>query len=45
MVAIDVVTEDGNEIHCSAVENEELYWLARGGGPGINIASPSGICY
>ncbi|KAL6803674.1 FAD binding domain protein [Trichoderma sp. SZMC 28012] len=35
MVAIDVVTEDGNEIHCSAVENEELFWLARGGGPGF----------
>ena len=35
MVAIDVVTAEGKQVHCDTAENEELFWLARGGGPGM----------
>ncbi|KAI1880603.1 hypothetical protein JX265_000843 [Neoarthrinium moseri] len=33
--SLDVVTADGEEIHCSANENADLYWAARGSGPGF----------
>lgn len=33
--AVDVVTADGDVLHCNASENSELYWLARGAGPGF----------
>ena len=36
MVGVDVVTAEGEELHCSIAENEDLFWLARGGGPGIS---------
>ncbi|MBL8793577.1 MAG: FAD-binding oxidoreductase [Planctomycetia bacterium] len=32
---IDVVTADGELIHASADENADLYWSARGAGPGF----------
>ncbi|KAJ0416726.1 hypothetical protein BJY00DRAFT_316607 [Aspergillus carlsbadensis] len=33
--AIDVVTADGEALHCNQEQNEELYWAARGSGPGF----------
>ena len=33
--ALDAVTADGELIHINAQENPELFWAARGGGPGL----------
>lgn len=33
--ALDVVTAAGELMRCSAEENEDLYWAARGAGPGF----------
>lgn len=33
--AVDIVTADGVLRHASALENPELYWAVRGGGPGL----------
>jgi len=33
--ALDVVTAAGQLVHCSADENVDLYWAARGAGPGF----------
>ncbi|KAI0394236.1 FAD-binding domain-containing protein [Xylariaceae sp. FL0594] len=35
IVGVDVVTADGRVIHCSEDENEDLFWAARGAGPGF----------
>ncbi|GAA4703008.1 FAD-binding oxidoreductase [Nocardioides conyzicola] len=35
VVAVDVVTADGALVHASADENADLYWAARGSGPGF----------
>jgi FAD/FMN-containing dehydrogenase len=35
VVAIDVVTADGELRHADASENSDLYWAARGSGPGF----------
>ncbi|GAA2634605.1 FAD-binding oxidoreductase [Paractinoplanes durhamensis] len=35
VVAVDVVTADGSRLHCDATENSDLYWAARGAGPGF----------
>ncbi len=35
IVGIDVVTAEGEELYLSSVENEELFWAARGAGPGF----------
>ena len=35
VVAVDVVTAAGELVRCSATENEDLYWAARGSGPGF----------
>ncbi|KAL1638236.1 hypothetical protein SLS56_000044 [Neofusicoccum ribis] len=35
IVAIDVVTADGRQLHCTEQENSELLWAARGAGPGF----------
>lgn len=35
IAAIDAVTADGSFIHCSADQNSELFWAARGAGPGF----------
>ena len=32
---VDIVTADGELRHASATENPELFWAARGGGPGL----------
>lgn len=34
IVGIDVVTADAREIYCSESENADLFWAARGSGPG-----------
>ncbi|RAH76581.1 FAD-binding domain-containing protein [Aspergillus japonicus CBS 114.51] len=33
--AVDVVTARGDVLHCNATQNRELYWAARGAGPGF----------
>ncbi|KXT01831.1 hypothetical protein AC578_1999 [Pseudocercospora eumusae] len=33
--AVDVVTASGELVHCNAEQNSELYWMARGSGPGF----------
>ncbi|KAJ5145417.1 hypothetical protein N7448_002809 [Penicillium atrosanguineum] len=33
--AVDVVTAEGNLLHCNAEQNQELYWASRGAGPGF----------
>ncbi|KAL2844818.1 hypothetical protein BJY01DRAFT_263783 [Aspergillus pseudoustus] len=33
--AVDVVTAEGEALHCNQEENQELYWAARGAGPGF----------
>ncbi|KAK3941463.1 FAD binding domain protein [Diplogelasinospora grovesii] len=33
--SVDVVTADAKVVHCSAVENADLFWAARGSGPGF----------
>ncbi|MFT4265165.1 MAG: FAD-binding oxidoreductase [Nocardioides sp.] len=35
VVALDVVTAEGELVRCSAEENPDLYWAARGAGPGF----------
>jgi FAD/FMN-containing dehydrogenase len=34
LLAVDVVTADGKQLHCNEAENSELLWAARGAGPG-----------
>ncbi|KAF2798433.1 Glucooligosaccharide oxidase [Melanomma pulvis-pyrius CBS 109.77] len=33
--AIDVVTADGQQLRCDEQQNEDLFWAARGAGPGF----------
>ncbi|KAH8162390.1 hypothetical protein CIB48_g5853 [Xylaria polymorpha] len=35
IIGIDVVTADSREIYCSNTENSDLFWAARGAGPGF----------
>ncbi|KAF9638572.1 FAD linked oxidase [Lasiodiplodia theobromae] len=35
VVGVDVVTADGQQLHCTETENSELLWAARGAGPGF----------
>lgn len=35
VVGLDIVTADGEIVHASADENPDLYWAARGSGPGF----------
>ncbi|KAH8903135.1 FAD binding domain protein [Coniochaeta sp. PMI_546] len=35
VVGIDVVTAEGRELHASSVENADLFWAAKGAGPGF----------
>ncbi|KAF6808706.1 hypothetical protein CSOJ01_07378 [Colletotrichum sojae] len=35
IAAIEVVTADGRELRCSETENADLFWAARGAGPGF----------
>jgi FAD/FMN-containing dehydrogenase len=35
VVGLDVVLADGTQVHASAEQNADLYWAARGAGPGF----------
>ena len=35
VTGIDAVTADGRQVHADATENADLYWAARGAGPGF----------
>lgn len=35
VIGVDVVTAAGEQIHCNADTNPEMYWAARGAGPGF----------
>jgi FAD/FMN-containing dehydrogenase len=35
VIGIDVVTADGEQIYCDAENHPDLYWAARGSGPGF----------
>ena len=35
VIGIDAVTADGRRVHADADENADLYWAARGAGPGF----------
>ncbi|MBS1795889.1 MAG: FAD-binding oxidoreductase [Acidobacteria bacterium] len=35
VIGIDVVTADGEYLHCDERENADLFWAARGAGPGF----------
>lgn len=35
LVGIDVITAEGNLVHANAAQNSDLYWAARGSGPGF----------
>ncbi len=35
VIGIDVVTADGRQLYCDAENNADLYWAARGSGPGF----------
>ncbi|WP_204809243.1 FAD-binding oxidoreductase [Mycobacterium riyadhense] len=35
VVGVDVITADGEQIHCDADNHADLYWAARGAGPGF----------
>lgn len=38
VLGLDVVTADGEQIYCDAEHYEDLYWAARGSGPGFFAA-------
>ncbi|CAI4212674.1 unnamed protein product [Parascedosporium putredinis] len=40
IASIEVVTADGEELTCSETENSDLFWAARGSGPGLPTADP-----
>ncbi|KAJ5784613.1 FAD binding domain protein [Penicillium pulvis] len=35
VLGLDVVTAEGELIHCNSTQNQDLYWAARGAGPGF----------
>ncbi|KAA1248342.1 FAD-binding oxidoreductase [Mycobacterium simiae] len=35
VIGLDVITADGEQIHCDADHHPDLYWAARGAGPGF----------
>ena len=39
IAGIDVVTASGESLYCSETENTELFWCARGAGPGMRYTS------
>lgn len=35
VIGLDVITADGEQVHCSEDQHPDLYWAARGAGPGF----------
>ncbi|EFX03505.1 oxidoreductase [Grosmannia clavigera kw1407] len=35
VLAVDIITADGERLHCNRSQNIDLYWAARGAGPGF----------
>ncbi|MBW0011697.1 FAD-binding oxidoreductase [Mycobacterium sp.] len=35
VIGLDIITADGEQIHCDADNHADLYWAARGAGPGF----------
>lgn len=35
LIGIDMILADGRQVHASATENSDLFWAARGSGPGF----------
>ncbi|KAJ5758967.1 hypothetical protein N7520_006123 [Penicillium odoratum] len=35
VMGLDVVTAEGELIHCNSTQNQDMYWAARGAGPGF----------
>ncbi|ORV33523.1 FAD-binding oxidoreductase [Mycobacterium conspicuum] len=35
VIGVDVITADGEQLHCDADNHPDLYWAARGAGPGF----------
>jgi len=35
VIGLDVITADGEQVHCDADNDADLYWAARGAGPGF----------
>jgi FAD/FMN-containing dehydrogenase len=40
IVAIEVVTAEGEVLLCNETQNKDLLWAARGAGPGSKFQSP-----
>ena len=40
VLGVDVVTADGELVHCDKNENTDLYFAARGAGPGMTSIFP-----
>lgn len=40
IVGLDAVTAEGEEVYCSKAENADLFWAARGAGPGEFTQTP-----
>jgi FAD/FMN-containing dehydrogenase len=41
VIGLDVVTADGEKIYCDADSHPDLYWAARGAGPGLACRAPA----
>lgn len=39
LVSVDIVTADGNLVHASKAENEDLFWGVRGGGGNFGVVT------
>ena len=39
LLSVDIVTADGNFLHASETENEDLFWAIRGGGGNFGIVT------
>ena len=39
VLAVDVVAANGETLHCDEKEHSDLFWAARGSGPGMKITS------
>jgi hypothetical protein len=37
LAAVEVITAQGKQLLCNAQQNEDLYWAARGAGPGKHL--------